>query len=91
MGATPDTKLPVFATLGFVIVGLILALALGMGKSALAGGVVAGLGIIPACWGMWVGMQQERQGSLGASIGVFMLALATAGILIVWGIIALVK
>ena len=84
MGATPDTKLPVFATLGLAIAGLLIAVLMGMGKGALVGGVIAGLGIIPACYGMWVGMQQETQKSLGASLGVFFYLVMD--IVIHWGV-----
>ena len=90
MAPKGDNKTPVFATFGLVIVGVIIALVLGGGKGPLIGGIVAGLGIIPACYGMWVGMQQETQTTLGASLAVFFVALFAAGGMLIWGIVALV-
>jgi len=91
MAPTADNKTPVFATFGLVIIGVILALVLGGGKGPLIGGIVAGLGIIPACYGMWVGMQQETQTTMASSVLVFFVALLAAGGMLIWGIVELVK
>jgi len=87
---TPDNKMPVFVTLGLVVVGVILALVLGSGKGLLIGGVIAGLGFFTSLWGMWIGMQQETQGTLGLSILALLASLAATGIMVVWGIVKLV-
>ncbi len=91
MSASPDNKTPIFATFGLVIIGVVLALVLGGGKGILVGGIVAGIGIGPACYGMYVGMQQETQGTLGLSILAFGVSLLAAGIMLIWGIVELVK
>lgn len=82
--SAPDSKLPMLASLLFIIVGLLIGVVSGIGSGSLAGGVIAGLGIIPACWGMWAGIQdRESQAGLMWSILMFLAALGVAGLLIV--------
>ncbi len=81
--SAPDTKTPVFATLGFLIVGLIIAAIGGFGDGSIAGGIVALLGIIPAAWGMWAGIQQKTQAGMLAPILLFFVCLGVGGILII--------
>jgi hypothetical protein len=81
--SAPDTKTPVFAALGFVVVGLIIAAIGGISDGSIAGGIIAGLGIIPACWGMWAGIQQKTQAGMLAPIGLFFLCLGVGAILII--------
>ena len=77
-----DTKLPVFITLGFVVIGLIIAAIGGISHGSVFGGVVASLGAIPACWGMFIGIQQKTQATLLFSVLSFLTALAVAVVLI---------
>ena len=41
------------------------------------------LGAVPACFGMWKGIQQETQGTLALSVGAVLVALVVGGLLIV--------
>lgn len=86
---TPDNKMPVLVALGFMAIGIILAVILGGGKGMLIGGIVAGIGAGVSCWGMWIGMQQETQGTLGLSILTFLASLGTTGVMLIWGIVKL--
>jgi hypothetical protein len=77
-----DTKLPVFISMGLILLGLLAALIGGITKGSIVGGIVAAFGAVPACWGMWIGIQQKTQGTLVSSVLVFLAALAVAAILI---------
>lgn len=79
----PNTRLPNLAALLCAIVGLLIGAAGGLGSGSIAGAVVAGLGAIPACWGIWAGMQKQTQTSLLGSILLLLLALGVAGLLLV--------
>lgn len=77
-----DSKMPVFAALGFIVVGLLIAVLGGFTKGSVLGGIVAALGVIPACYGMWKGVQQETQGTLAVSVLAALGALGVGGLLI---------
>jgi hypothetical protein len=77
-----DSKLPVFITLGFILVGLLIALIGGITRGSIAGGILAAFGAAPACWGMWIGIQQKTQGTLVLSVVCFLAALAVGALLI---------
>lgn len=77
-----DNKLPNLAASLCVIVGLLIGAVGGLGSGSFTGGVIAGIGVIPSCWGIWLGMQQETQGSLVWSILLLLASLAIAGLLI---------
>jgi len=79
----PNSTAPLVATLAFVAAGLIIAALGGIGSGSIAGGIVAALGVIPACWGIWTGMQQETQGGLAASLGLVFVSLGVGGLLII--------
>jgi hypothetical protein len=79
----PDSKTPAFAALALVVVGVVL----GLTRHGILGGVIAGFGAIPACFGMWKGIQQETQGTLAVSVGALIVSLAAAAVLIVCGLI----
>lgn len=81
--AAPDTRLPLLITLLCVIIGSLIGVAGGSTISSVVGAVVAALGAIPACWGIWLGMQQQTQTSLLGAILLLFLALGTAGLLLV--------
>jgi hypothetical protein len=84
----PDSKTPALAAFGLVVIGLAIAAISGFKHGSIAGGIVAGLGTIPACYGMWKGIQQETQGTLAISVGAVILSLAVGGLLIVLRIVA---
>lgn len=89
--SAPDSKMPALLAFGFAGVGLLIALISGFSKASIAGGVIAGLGSIPACFGMWKGIQQETQTTLALSVFAVLVALAVGAILIVVGVISWVK
>lgn len=83
----PDSKTPVFVALAAVAVGIVIAAVQGITHGSILGGVIAALGAIPACFGMWKGIQQETQGTLAMSVGTVLLALGVAAVLIVLRVI----
>lgn len=83
----PDSKTPALAALGMVVLGLVIAAIGGFSNGSIAGGVVAALGAVPACYGMWKGIQQETQGTLATSVGAVLLSLGVGGLLIVLRVI----
>lgn len=78
-----DSKTPVFVALVAVAIGIVIAAMQGLTHGSIAGGVIAALGAIPACFGMWKGIQQETQGTLAMSVTAVLLALGVGGVLIV--------
>ena len=89
---SPDSKLPALVALAFVAAGLVIALAVGgLTGGSLAGGIVAALDAIPACVGMFKGIQQQTQTTLALSIGALLLALGVGGVLIILRIIDLIR
>ena len=83
-----DTKTPAFVALVMVAVGIAIAAAQGLIHGSIAGGVIAALGAIPACYGMWKGIQQETQGTLALSVTAVLLALAAGALLIVLRVVS---
>ena len=83
----PDSKTPAMAAFGLVVLGIVIAAIQGLGHGSIAGGVIAGAGAIPACFGMWKGIQQETQGTLAISVGAVLLSLAVGALLIVLRVI----
>ena len=83
----PDSKTPVFVALAAVAIGIVIAAVQGITHGSILGGVVAALGAIPACFGMWKGIQQETQGTLAMSVGTVLLSLGVAAVLIVLRVI----
>jgi hypothetical protein len=79
----PDSKTPAMVAVGMIVLGLVIAAIQGLTHGSIAGGVIAALGAIPACYGMWKGIQQETQGTLAISLVTVLAALAVGGILIV--------
>ena len=78
-----DTKTPVLIALVMVVIGVVIAAVQGLTHGSIAGGIIAALGAIPACFGMWKGIQQETQGTLAMSVTAVLLALGVGGVLIV--------
>jgi hypothetical protein len=52
-----DSKTPALAAFGLVAFGLVIAAVQGLTHGSIAGGVIAGLGAVPACYGMWKGIR----------------------------------
>jgi hypothetical protein len=78
-----DTKTPAIVAFVMVVIGIAIAAMQGIVNGSLVGGVLAALGAIPACYGMWKGIQQETQGTLAISVSAVLIALAVGGALIV--------
>jgi hypothetical protein len=85
-----DSKLPVLIALGLMVLGLVFGAAHGLIHGSIGGGIIAGCGAIPACYGMWKGIQAETQGTLALSVVAVIGSLAVGGILLVLGIISAV-
>ena len=83
----PDSKTPVFIALIAIAIGVVIAAVQGIQYGSILGGVIAALGAIPACFGMWKGIQQETQGTLAMSVGTVLLSLGVAAVLIVLRVI----
>ena len=88
---SPDSKMPALIAFGFVVVGLVIGLASGITGGSIAGGVIAALGAIPACYGMWKGLQQETQTTLALSVVAVLAALGVGGILLILAVIHLIR
>lgn len=86
----PDTKTPALVAFAMVAVGIAIAAAQGLIHGSIAGGVIAALGAIPACFGMWKGIQQETQGTLALSVTAVLVSLVAGAILIVLRIVNLI-
>lgn len=84
----PDSKTPAMAAFGLVVLGLVIAAIQGVSHGSIAGGVLAAAGAIPACFGMWKGIQQETQGTLAISVAAVLLSLAVGAVLIILRVIA---
>jgi TRAP-type C4-dicarboxylate transport system permease small subunit len=84
----PDTKTPALVAFVMVATGLAIAAAQGIVHGSIGGGVIAAAGAIPACYGMWKGIQQETQGTLAVSVTAVLVALAVGGVLIVLRVVS---
>jgi len=82
-----DNKTPAFAALGLVAIGIVIAAVQGFVHGSIGGGIIALFGAIPACFGMWKGIQQETQGTLGLSVVALIASLLVGGLLIVLRVI----
>jgi hypothetical protein len=77
-----DSKTPALVAYGLVILGLAIAAVQGLTAGSILGGLIAASGAIPACYGMWKGIQQETQGTLAMSVVAVLVSLGVGGILI---------
>jgi TRAP-type C4-dicarboxylate transport system permease small subunit len=84
----PDTKTPALVAFVMVATGIAIAAVQGLVHGSIVGGVIAALGAIPACYGMWKGIQQETQGTLAVSVAAVLVALAVGGVLIVLRVVS---
>lgn len=78
-----DNKTAPLVAFGLVVLGLLIAAVQGLLSGSVAGGLVAASGAIPACYGMWKGIQQETQGTLALSVFAVVVAVGVGGALIV--------
>ena len=77
-------KTPAYVAFGLAVLGIVIAaLQNGVLHGSILGGIIAAGGAIPACFGMWKGIQQETKGTLAISVTALLLALAAGGMLIV--------
>ncbi len=83
----PDSKLPVAVAFGLIAVGLVIGLIGGFTEGSIAGGIIAFLALIPACVGLWKGIQQEHQGTLALSVLAVLAALGVSAVLIILRIV----
>ena len=84
----PDSKTPAMVAFALAVLGLVIAVIQGgLSHGSIVGGIIAALGAVPACYGMWKGIQQETQGTLAMSVGAVLLSLGVGGLLIVLRII----
>ncbi len=83
-----DSKTPALVAFVMVVTGIALAAMQGIAHGSIVGGVIAAAGAIPACFGMWKGIQQETQGTLAISVGAVLASLAVGGVLIVLRVIS---
>jgi hypothetical protein len=87
----PDSKLPAAVAFGLCAVGLVLGLIGGFTHGSYAGGIIAAFGVIPACIGMWKGIQQESQVTLGMSVLAVLMSLGIGAILLILAIVHTVR
>lgn len=89
--SVPDSKLPAAIAFGLCAVGLVLGLIGGFTHGSYAGGIIAGLGVIPAMVGLWKGIQQESQVTLGVSVLAVLTALGVGGVLLILAVVHTVR
>jgi hypothetical protein len=82
-----DSKTPALVAFGLVGLGLMIALVQGLTHGSILGGLIAASGAIPACFGMWKGIQQETQGTLAISVTAVLVALGVGGLLILMRVV----
>ncbi|MDQ3336516.1 MAG: hypothetical protein M4D80_15220 [Myxococcota bacterium] len=82
MNPVADSKTPALIAFGLVVLGLMIAAVQGLTHGSILGGLIAASGSIPACYGMWKGIQQETQGTLATSVTAVLVSLGVGGILI---------
>jgi hypothetical protein len=77
-----DSKTPALVAFGMIVLGLALAAVQGFTRGSILGGLIAAAGAIPACYGMWKGIQQEGQGTLAVSVVAVLASLGAGALLI---------
>jgi hypothetical protein len=83
-----DSKTPALVAFAMVVIGIAIAAVQGITHGSIVGGVIAAAGAIPACFGMWKGIQQETQGTLALSVIAVLVALAIGALLIVLRVVS---
>ena len=88
----PDSKTPAMIAFAMVALGIVIAaLRHGVLDGSWPGGIIAAAGAIPACLGMWKGIQQETQGTLALSVTAVIASLGVGGVLIVLRIVDMIR
>ena len=82
-----DSKTPALVAFGLIFLGLAIAAVQGFTAGSILGGLIAASGAIPACYGMWKGIQQEGQGTLATSVIAVLLSLGVGAILILMRVV----
>lgn len=82
MTSSSKPQVPLLVSLAFVAAGVIIAAIGGITAGSILGGIVAAIGVIPACWAAWAGMQKETQASLGMALLMVFVSLGVGGILL---------
>lgn len=77
-----DSKTPALVAFGLVALGVLVAVVQGVTHGSILGGLIAAAGVIPACFGMWKGIQQETQGTLAMSVTAVLVSLGVGALLI---------
>ena len=85
--SAPDTKMPSMISAGFLVIGLIIAAIGGFTSGSVAGGIIAGLGVIPALWGIVNGLQHKTQTAVLAPFLLLVVNLGVAALLILLGFV----
>ncbi|HSS03468.1 MAG TPA: hypothetical protein VLM79_40670 [Kofleriaceae bacterium] len=83
-----DSKTPALVAFAMVVIGIAIAAVQGITHGSIVGGVIAAAGAIPACYGMWKGIQQETQGTLAVSVIAVLVALGIGALLIVLRVVS---
>ncbi len=80
-----DTKVPSLVAYGLAVLGIVVAAIgdHGVLHGSIWGGLISATGAIPACLGMWKGIQQETQGTLALSVLAVLVALGVGAALII--------
>lgn len=78
-----DSKSPALVAFALVALGIVIAAVQGLIHGSIAGGVISAIGAIPACFGMWKGIQQETQGTLALSVMAVLASLSIGAVLII--------
>ena len=82
MTSANRTQAPLLLALALIAAGVIIAALGGITSGSILGGIVAALGLVPACYAAWLGMQKETQGSLGLALLLVFVSLGVGGILL---------
>ena len=82
-----DSKTPALVAFGLVVLGIMIAAVQGFTHGSILGGLIAASGAIPACFGMWKGIQQETQGTLATSVVAVLVSLGVGGLLILMRVV----
>lgn len=81
--SAPDTKLPSMISAGFLLLGLLIGVIGGLTSGSIAAGIVVGLGVIPALWGIVNGLQHKTQTAVLAPFLLLVTNLGVAALLII--------
>jgi hypothetical protein len=76
------TQAPLLLALGLIVAGVIVTAIGGLTSGSILGAIIAALGVVPACYAAWLGMQKETQGSLGMALLLVFASLGVGGILL---------